>query len=52
MERLVECQPLLLVKHFEEDLRYYQEVLLPPMIVFSTEADILMENPSEFLYRE
>lgn len=52
MERLIECQPLLLVKHFEEDLRHYQEVLLPPMIVYSNEAYILMENPAEFLQHE
>jgi hypothetical protein len=42
----------MLVKHFEEDLKHYQEVLLPPMIVFSNEADILIENPAEFLHRE
>jgi len=52
MERLIECQPNYLRMHFMNDLIYYQETLLPPMIDLSNEKEILMESPAEFMYRE
>jgi hypothetical protein len=51
MERLIDCQPHYLRTQFREEIIYYQETLLPPMIDVSNEKEILEESPDEFMYR-